>query len=58
MYKSQLEESKVSRALNSCILSETSNQTIEREIDNYTRLLEQDKRKYFRIQENRNEVLK
>jgi chromosome segregation ATPase len=40
------------------VLSETTNQLIEREIDNYTRMLEQDKRKFFRVQEGRNETIK
>ena len=43
---------------NTSLLSESTNQVFEREIDNYTKLLEQDKRKFFRVQENRNEVVK
>lgn len=62
MYKGstrRLEESSINRStLNSTVLSETTNQLIEREIDNYTRMLEQDKRKFFRVQEGRNETIK
>ena len=60
MYKGKrVEDSGMSRSiLNSTILSETTNQVIEREIDNYTRLLEQDKRKFFRLQGNREEIIK
>lgn len=61
MYRSRkLEESSfINRtATNASLLSETTNQLFEREIDNYTRMLEQDKRRFFRLQENRNEVLK
>ena len=42
----------------SSVLLETTNQVFEREIDSYTRMLEQDKRKFFRAQENRSEVQK
>jgi hypothetical protein len=53
------DESRLNRSsLNSSILNETTNQVIEREIDNYTRILEKDKRKFFRVQENSNDVLK
>lgn len=56
MYKGKkLEESSIiHKSFSSSILAESPNQTFEREIDNYTRLLEQDKRKFFRVQENRN----
>lgn len=43
---------------NGSLLCESVGQVFEREIDNYTRMLEQDKRRYFRLQENRSEVLK
>lgn len=61
MYKGskKLDESSVNKSvLSTSALSESNNQVIEREIDNYTRILEQDKRKFFRVQENRNDVLK
>jgi len=61
MYRSRkLEESSLLNrtATNASLLSETTCQLFEREIDNYTRMLEQDKRRFFRLQENRNEVLK
>jgi hypothetical protein len=57
--KIKTDESRINRSsLNSSILNETTNQVIEREIDNYTRILEKDKRKFFRVQENSNDVLK
>lgn len=40
------------------LLNESTNLLFEREIDNYTRMLEQDKRRFFRLQENRSEVIK
>lgn len=61
MYKGskKLDESSINKSvLNSTILSETTNQIIQRDIDNYTRILEQDKRKFFRVQENRNDIIK
>lgn len=60
MYKGKkLEESSIiHKSFSSSLLSESTNQVFEREIDNYTRLLEQDKRKFFRVQENHNEVVK
>jgi hypothetical protein len=45
-------------ASNASLLGETTGQLFEREIDNYTRMLEQDKRRFFRLQENRSEVLR
>ena len=42
----------------SSVLLESTNHTFEREIDSYTRMLEQEKRKFFRAQENRSEVEK
>lgn len=52
MYKGKkLEESSIiHKSFSSSILNESTNQVYEREIDNYTRLLEQDKRKFFRVQ--------
>lgn len=52
MYKGKkLEESSIiHKSFNSSIFNESTNQVFEREIDNYTRLLEQDKRKFFRAQ--------
>lgn len=44
--------------INTSVLSETTNQVIQREIDNYTRVLEQDKRKFFRLQESKNETIR
>jgi ABC-type hemin transport system substrate-binding protein len=61
MYRSRkLEESSLFNrtASNASMLSETSGQLFEREIDNYTRMLEQDKRRFFRLQENGSEVLR
>ena len=54
MYKGKkMEESSIiHRSFSNSMLTETTNQVFEREIDNYTRLLEQDKRKFFRMQEN------
>lgn len=55
----KLEESYFNKTINSSsILTETTNQVFEKEIDNYTRILEQDKRKFFRAQENRNDLIK
>jgi hypothetical protein len=53
----KLEESYFNNTINTT-LSETTNQVFEKEIDNYTRILEQDKRKFFRAQENRNDTIK
>lgn len=54
-----MEESYFNKTINnSSILSEATNQVFEKEIDNYTRILEQDKRKFFRAQENRNDIIK
>lgn len=60
MYKGKkLEESSIiQKSFSTSLLTEAPTQTFEREIDNYTRLLEQDKRKFFRVQENRNEAVK
>ena len=60
MYKGRkLEESSIiHKSFSNSLLTESTNQVFEREIDNYTRLLEQDKRKFFRMQENKNEVVK
>jgi ABC-type transporter Mla subunit MlaD len=45
-------------ASNASLLTENTNQLFEREIDNYTRMLEQDKRRFFRLQENRSDIIK
>ena len=37
---------------------ETQEESIQREVDNYTRKFEEEKRKLFRAQENHREVLK
>lgn len=61
MYRSRkLEESSILNrtASNNSLLSESAGQVFEREIDNYTRMLEQDKRRFFRLQENASEVLR
>ena len=60
MYKGRkLEESSIiHKGLSASVLNESTNQVFEREIDNYTRLLEQDKRKFFRVQEHHHEVAK
>jgi hypothetical protein len=52
MYRSRkLEESSIfNRTANASLISENTNQVFEREIDNYTRMLEQDKRRFFRLQ--------
>lgn len=63
MYRSRsrkLEESSILNrtASGHSLLNESTNLLFEREIDNYTRMLEQDKRRFFRLQENRSEVIK
>jgi hypothetical protein len=52
MYKGKkLDESVFNKtAFNTSIVTENANQVFEREIDNYTRMLEQDKRRFFRLQ--------
>lgn len=63
MYRSRSRKMEESSILNRTasghsLLNESTNQLFEREIDNYTRMLEQDKRRFFRLQENRSEVIK
>ena len=39
-------------------MAETQTENLQREVDNYTRMLEQEKRRFFRVQENHREILK
>lgn len=52
MYTGFKPNSSVSKSIISVDPTETQLETLQREVDNYTRKLEQEKRKYFSIQDH------